>query len=296
MVGLCTDERICTAGSWFFYEHHRRNPLIMTRWLGTAAVLRFIFGAFCLRFLLSEQSYAAVNFLKTVGMGPDQFVGLYSIIFFGMLAGVLFSAVTFSRERTLLHLVLASFLILVASKLDAHLTSDIRPQNFFYSQFLISFANGLFIGPLLLVGFGRALKEGPNHVVTFIVLFSATQSFGGLIGSSFYNTYQKHQTQIYQMNIDRNLEQTNPIVTQRLNQYQAKFSPNITDPTLDQLQALKTLSQTANREAQVRAYNDVISFNSVVAIVLFLWGLCNIAWGKYLVYRERLSVPDSSNS
>ena len=98
------------------------------------------------------------------------------------------------------------------------------------------------------------------------------------------------------MNIDRNLEQTNPIVTQRLNQYQAKFSPNITDPTLDQLQALKTLSQTANREAQVRAYNDVISFNSVVAIVLFLWGLCNIAWGKYLVYRERLSVPDSSNS
>jgi len=144
----------------------------------------------CLRFLLSEQSYAAVNFLKTMGMGPDQFVGLYSVIFFGMLAGVLFSAVTFSRERTLLHLVLASFLILIASKLDAHLTSDIRPQNFYHSQFLIAFANGLFIGPLLLVGFGRALKESPAHVVTFIVLFSATQNFGGLIGSSFYNTYQ----------------------------------------------------------------------------------------------------------
>ena len=54
---------------------------------------------------------------------------------FGMLAGVVFSAVTFSRERTILHLVLASFLILVASKLDAHLTSDIRPQNFFTVSF-----------------------------------------------------------------------------------------------------------------------------------------------------------------
>lgn len=279
----------------FYYEHHRTNPLLMTRWLGTAGVLRFIFGAFALRFLLSEQSYAAVNFLKTVGMGPDQFVGLYTIIFFGMLAGVVFSAVTFSRERTILHLVLASFLILVASKLDAHLTSDIRPQNFFHSQFLIAFANGLFIGPLLLVGFGRALKEGPSHVVTFIMLFSATQNFGGLVGSSFYNTYQKHQTQIYQMDINRNLTQTDPIVAQRLSQYQAKFTPSITDPTLDQLQAVKTLSQTANREAQVRAYNDVINFNSIVAIVLFLWGVCNILWGKYLAYRERIAAQRSSS-
>ncbi|WP_218664918.1 MFS transporter [Acinetobacter sp. Colony158] len=279
----------------FIYEHHRSNPLIMTRWLGTLAVLRFVFGALCLRFLLSEQSYAAVNFLKTMGMGPDQFVGLYSVIFFGMLAGVLFSAVTFSRERTLLHLVLASFLILIASKLDAHLTSDIRPQNFYHSQFLIAFANGLFIGPLLLVGFGRALKESPAHVVTFIVLFSATQNFGGLIGSSFYNTYQKRQTQVYQMDISRNLERTDPTIDQRLKQYQAKFSPNIADPVQDQLQATKTLSQTANREAQVRAYNDVINFNSIVAIVLFLWGLCNIIWAKYLTYREKLTASSTSS-
>ncbi len=186
-------------------------------------------------------------------------------------------------------------MILIASKLDAHLTSDIRPQNFYHSQFLIAFANGLFIGPLLLVGFGRALKESPAHVVTFIVLFSATQNFGGLIGSSFYNTYQKRQTQVYQMDISRNLERTDPTIDQRLKQYQAKFSPNIADPVQDQLQATKTLSQTANREAQVRAYNDVINFNSIVAIVLFLWGLCNIIWAKYLTYREKLTASSTSS-
>ncbi len=48
----------------------------MTRWLGTASTLRFIFGAFAIRLLMSEQSYAAVNFLKAMGMGPDQFVPL----------------------------------------------------------------------------------------------------------------------------------------------------------------------------------------------------------------------------
>jgi hypothetical protein len=65
----------------FFYEHQRTNPLIMTRWLGTWPTLRFIIAAFALRLLMSEQTYAAVNFLKTVGMGPDQFVSLYTVIF-----------------------------------------------------------------------------------------------------------------------------------------------------------------------------------------------------------------------
>ena len=49
------------------YEHYRANPLIMTRWLGAASTLRFIFGAFAIRLLMSEQSYAAVNFLKQWG-------------------------------------------------------------------------------------------------------------------------------------------------------------------------------------------------------------------------------------
>ncbi|MEX5538728.1 hypothetical protein ABFV54_26845, partial [Pseudomonas syringae] len=102
-------------------------------------------------------------------------------------------------ERTVLHLLLATFLILIASRLDAHLTSDVRPENFFYSQFLIAFANGVFIGPLLLTGMGKTLQQGASYVVTFIVLFSATQNFGSLVGSSFYNTYQKHQTQVYQL-------------------------------------------------------------------------------------------------
>ncbi|MEK5777854.1 MFS transporter, partial [Acinetobacter nosocomialis] len=73
-------------------EHHRANPLLLPRWLGASSTLRFIFGAFAIRLLMSEQSYAAVNFLKTMGMGPDQFVPLYVVILVGILSGTLFSA------------------------------------------------------------------------------------------------------------------------------------------------------------------------------------------------------------
>jgi len=45
------------------YEHYRVNPLIITRWLGSATTLKFVFGALAIRLLMSEQSYAAVNFL-----------------------------------------------------------------------------------------------------------------------------------------------------------------------------------------------------------------------------------------
>ncbi|MCF9033363.1 MFS transporter [Acinetobacter nectaris] len=271
----------------FFYEHHRTNPLIMTRWLGTVPMIRFIFGAFFLRFLLSEQSYAAVNFLKTVGMGPDQFVGLYTVIFIAIICGVLFSALTFSRERTVLHLLLATFLILIASRLDAHLTSDVRPEHFFYSQFLIAFANGVFIGPLLLTGMGKTLQQGSTYVVTFIVLFSATQNFGSLIGSSFYNTYQKHQAQVYQVDIDRTMNATDPNVINRINQYKAKYKANITDPLQVQEQAIKSLAQIATRESQVRAYNDVINLNSWIAIILFIWTSFNIFWDKFYASRKK---------
>ncbi|MBL8321346.1 MAG: MFS transporter, partial [Acinetobacter sp.] len=180
------------------YEHYRANPLIITRWLGASSTVRFIIGAFAIRFLMSEQSYAAMNFLKTMGMGPDQFVTFYAVIMAGIIGGTIFSALTFSREKTILHLLGAVLLILIACALDQHLTSAVRPENFYLSQFLAGFASGMFIGPLLLTGILSALQKGPSHMVTFIVLFSASQTFGGLVGSSFFSSYQQMRTQHYQ--------------------------------------------------------------------------------------------------
>lgn len=273
------------------YEHYRVNPLIMTRWLGTSSTLRFIIGAFAIRFLMSEQSYAAVSFLKTMGMGPDQFVPLYVVIFLGIVSGTLFSAITFSRERIIWHLLLAEALVLIACGLDFHLTSDIRPSNFYGSQFLVGFASGVFIGPLLITGILSAMQKGPTHIVTFIVLFSATQTFGGLVGSSFYSTYQQVRTQNYRAEMIQQLPETNPLIAQRLLAYQQSSHSYTLDQQLEQQQALKNLNQVVTREAQVRAYNDVISFNGVVAMLLLLWGTFLIARNQYQLRQQAKIGP-----
>lgn len=268
------------------YEHYRTNPLIMTRWLAAGDLLSFVVSAFALRLLMSEQSYAAVNFLKTMGMGPDQFVPLYVVIFCGTIAGSVFSALTFHRERLILNLFLAEILILIACALDYHLTSDVRPANFYRSQFLVSFAGGVFIGPLLLMGFMRTLQRGPQYVVTFIVLFSATQNFGGLVGSSFFNTYQQHHTYDYKVEINSNLDPTDPLVAQRLQAYQRSAMVSTNDPVLQNNQALQNLNKVVTREAQVRAYNDVIVLNGIFAVVLLLWGLFKYVRNKYITRKN----------
>lgn len=268
------------------YEHYRSNPLIMTRWLTAGDLLSFVFSAFALRLLMSEQSYAAVNFLKTMGMGPDQFVSLYVVIFFGIIAGSVFSAVTFHRERLIWNLFLAEILILIACALDYHLTSDVRPANFYLSQFLVSFAGGVFIGPLLLMGFMRTLQRGPQYVVTFIVLFTATQNFGGLVGSSFFNTYQQHQTNNYKVEINSELDPTDPAVLQRIQTYQHSAMVSSNDPVLQHNQALQNLNKVVTREAQVRAYNDVIVLNGIFALVLLLWGLIKYTRTQYIARKN----------
>ena len=156
----------------------------------------------------------------------------------------------------------------------------------------MGFASGVFIGPLLVTGIMNAMQKGPTHIVTFIVLFSATQTFGGLVGSSFYSTYQQMRTQEYRAEIIRQLPETNPLIAQRLQSYQQSSHSYTLDQSLEQQQALKTLNQVVTREAQVRAYNDVITLNGVIALLLLLWGAFLIARNQYQL-RQQAKLPNS---
>lgn len=275
------------------FEHYRDNPLIMTRWIGTGSMLNFILGAIAIRFLMSEQSYAAVNFLRNMGMGPDQFVPLYKIIFVGIALGTVFSALSFSRQHMLLKLLFAEALILIACGLDNHLTQDVRPENFYLSQFLIGFAGGAFIGPLLLMGMSKALQKGPSHVITFIVLFSATQNFGSLMGNAFFSTYQQYRSENYRNQILIDLNSTQENVQQRLQTYQHLYQTQITDPQQLNNLAFKSLDRNIRLESQVRAFNDVIALNGLFALFLLIWGGSNIVWSKYRLRKITTTVEAS---
>lgn len=256
-----------------FIEHHRRYPLFQTRWLVSSTTMRFLFGAFLIRFLTSEQNFGAVGLLRTLGMGPDQMQILFATILVGTICGIAASALTFG-PKTLIPQILFSILLLgIAGFLDYGRSSLDRPNDFLVSQFLLAFGAGMFMGPLILVGVMQALKHGADHIVTFVVMLSITQSLGGLAGSAFFSTYQFHREHTYSTEIVANVDPTRGVVAQRLQQQGQVYGATITDPMLRNAQGTAQLAQIARQEANVRAYNDVFALSAMIAILFLLWSL-----------------------
>lgn len=261
---------MCAA---FMIEHHRRNPLLHTRWLGTAEMLRFAFGALMLRLLLSEQTYGAVGLLQTLGMGTEQLQPLYAVILLGLIMGIAGSAMTFSPAMAFPQILLSIVLIAIASFLDIDATNLTRPHDMFLSQGLLAFASGMFLGPLLITGIGRALRNGPNYLVTFIVLFTMTQSLGGLAAPALFGTYQVMREKYHSSHLTEQVVPGDPRVAGRLQDQSQALTPRQTDPRLRQAQSAAQLSQAATREANVLAFNDVFRLIGMLAIGVFGWTL-----------------------
>lgn len=256
-----------------YLEHHRENPLLQTRWLVTPNILRFIVGAFLIRFLTSEQTYGAVGLLRTLGMGPDQMQPLFGVILLGTVAGMLASALTFSPKTLIPQLIAAIVLFGVAAVLDYGRTSLDRPQDFYVSQFLVALGSGMFMGPLVLLGITQALKFGPNYVVTFTVVLSMTQTLGAMTGSAMLSTYQLHREQVYSSELVADVDPTDPQVARRLQLQQGIYSPLVLDPVQRAAQSAALLSQVARREANVRAFNDVFALSGILALLFLFWSL-----------------------
>jgi len=261
---------MCTA---FMIEHHRRNPLLHTRWLGTAEMLRFAFGALALRLLLSEQTYGAVGLLQTLGMGTEQLYPLYAVILLGLSMGIAGSAMTFSPTTALPQILLSIVLIAVASFLDIDATNLTRPHDMFLSQGLLAFASGMFLGPLLITGIGKALRNGPNYLVSFIVLFTMTQSLGGLAAPALFGTYQVVREKYHSSHLTEQVVPSDPRIAQRLQAQSQALAPRQSDPQLRQAQSAAQLSQATTREANVLAFNDVFRLIGMLAIGVFGWTL-----------------------
>ncbi len=87
------------------------------------------------------------------------------------------------------------------------------------------------------------------------------------------------------------LPETNPLIAQRLLAYQQSSHTYTLDQQLEQQQALRNLNQVVTREAQVRAYNDVINFNGVVTMLLLLWGTFLIARNQYQLRQQAKTDP-----
>ena len=141
----------------------------------------------------------------------------------------------------------------------------------YFSQGLIAFASALFLPAVMLAGFGRALRQGQEFIISFAVIFGAGQSLGALAGSAFLGTLMTVREKAHSAQIVERLLLTDPQVAARVRQYAGAYGGTISDPALRQGEGLALLSQLATREATVLAYADVFRVIAVLSLLVFAY-------------------------
>ncbi len=252
-------------------EHHRANPLLNTRWLGSADIIRFAVVTLMARIVLSEQTYGAVGLLTVLGQNNDQLVPFFTIIFLATVTGFVVSAITLDPTKLAHPVMLAIGLVAIAAWVDSYSTSLTRAPQLYATQATIAFAGAFFLGPSLLFGMTRALQQGAGHVISFLALFGVLNSIGGLAGTALLGTYQIVREKANSAALVQAIDPTDPIVQARLQSGASGVARVVGDPTLRSAEGGALLSQAATREANVLAYDDMFRLIAVLAALTFFY-------------------------
>ncbi|MCG8273291.1 MFS transporter [Aquamicrobium sp. NLF2-7] len=259
-------------------ELNRDNHLIDIRWLTSREVLHLAGALMVSRLLFSEQSSGAINFLRNVGMVNEQMAGLYlAILAGGIVSGVVCAAVLKPGREPAIHAI-SLLLVALASYMDSQSTVLTRPDQMLISQFLVSFASGLFLPPALVVGMGAAMKRGPGYILSFIVVFLATQKVGAYLASAVYGTFIDWREKLHSAHLVSHLSSTDPQVAARLKQLVGAYGRLLTDSALQTSHGASTLARQVQQQAYALAYNDAFLLTSWLALLTLLCLLVHVAW------------------
>jgi len=250
-------------------EHNRANPLLNTRWMGTAGVIRFAAVAAIMRILLGEQNYGSIGLLTALGLVPDQLIGLYAVVTVATIAGLALSLKALDPTKVLRPVMLSAALIAVGAFIDASATNLTRPSQLYLSQGLIAFAAIYFLGPTMITGIVQALAKGPSHIVSFSAVFGISQTLGGLGGAAALGSFQVIRERLHSSNLVAGVLTTDPQVALRLQQLGGAYARVVTDPAQRQTIGVQLLGQQITREANVLAFNDVFLVVGVLAVIGF---------------------------
>lgn len=278
-IGLASAASIVLICAGLAIEHNRSNPLLITRWLGSGAILRLGLAVILFRVVLSEQSVGAVGFLQALNMGSQQLHTLYMVMLLGSVAGLAVSALTINPAHLIKPLLISLAMMAVGAWMDSHSTNLTRQSNMYLSQFLLAFGGTFFLGPTLVLGISGVLAN-PRNMVSFSVLFGITQNIGGLIGSAALGTFQIVREKFHSSHIVEHLTLIDPLVQARLQSYSASYSSVIADPSLRNTQGMRAMATAATREANVLAYNDVFMLISLIAVLTMIWISARVLWLK----------------
>ena len=269
---------LITAG--FAVEHHRARPLLNTRWLTSASIIRLGVAITLIRIVLSEQATGAVGFLTALGMTNDQMQGLFGVVLLGSVAGLAASAMTIHPKRIAMPIVVSLILMTIGALIDAHATNLTRPANMYVSQFLLGFGGTFFLGAAMLSGMSGVIAE-PRNLISFSVLFGMAQNLGGLLGAALLGTFQIVREKFHSSILVESLTLQNPLVAARIQGSAGATSGVLADPALRNAEAVVSLGAAATREANVLAYNDVFLLIACIAIGTLIWAMVRLLINRY---------------
>jgi hypothetical protein len=272
-IGWALIGSILLIGTAIAIEHRRANPLLNTRFLGQWPILRIATIAICIRIITAEQTFASVGLLSSLGYGIEQLRTLYVVVTLASVAGLAAAILAFRPEFPGRAMQVACLLIAIAAIMDSRASNLSHPANFYFSQALVGFAGLLFIGPAMVIGITRALLQGTQNFITWVVVFLATQNLGGLIGSALFGTLQTVREKYHSNILVQQVVLDNPTDAGRFSASAQQVSGVITDPALRAAEGAVLVGQRVSREANVLAYNDVFVVIAILALLLFLWGV-----------------------
>jgi len=269
-VGMAIVGGIFLLTTAFIIEHYRKNPLLNTRWLSSAAMLRFFLVMMLVRIVLSEQGIGVVGFMQTLGMGSDQLRIVFVYVLMGTLAGTLFCALIVAPQRVDAIIAMALVCMIAGALMDANSTNLKRPADMLLSQFLLAFGGGMFLAPAMIANMGSVISQ-PKNLVSFVVLFGISQNLGGLLGSAAVGTFQIIREKFHSNVLTEQMTLLDPDVVARIQAGAAAYGRTMTDPVLRNARGSASLSAAVTREANVLAYNEVFMLVAAVAALTLLF-------------------------
>jgi MFS family permease len=251
-------------------ELNRKAPFIDVRWLTSREILHFTGVLLIFRIALSEQPSGATALFTALGLAPSQTNIMWAAILLASVSAGLFCAMLMKPGREPLIHAAALVMIGIGAWLDSQSTNLTRPEQMIVSQMLVAAGGALFLPPALAAGLMSALKNGPNYILSFVIVFLTTQSLGGLFGSALLGSFITIREKFHSSYLVEHITLTDPLVAQRVNLLAGIYGKVITDKTLLNAEGLALLSQQATKEATILAYNDLFTLVAALcAVALF---------------------------
>jgi len=261
---------ILCLGGCILIEMNRRRPMLDTRWLSSRAILSLAITGAVVRILVTEQSFGATGMFSTLGLVNEQLSSYFFVLAGATISGSILSILRLNPKDLTRPILFAVFIIAVAAFADTRTGIMSRPSDLYLTQAAIAFAAVFAMGPVLMEGMLRALTAGPAYVISFIAVFSLSQTLGGLAGVSALSAFHTFRLKTHLIDAGATLTIANPELTEQIGQTIARFAPTISDPLLQQQAAAASITQAVGREAAVLAFNDVFFLIGTLASIVFI--------------------------